>query len=92
MVFAQGNRVQHLLSGGYFIPAHILNHGALLEETSMSFCPEMLVPANWHTVGPGPLNLIHANKMVQSYLGLSGEGQQAVAPGIYLTRCQIFQR
>ena len=80
MAFAQGNRVRHLLSGGYFIPAHIL--GASLEKASTSPRPEMLVVTNWRTVGPGPLNLIRADQTVQSYLGLLGAGQQAMSPGI----------
>jgi len=71
MAFAQGNRVRHLLSGGYFIPAHIL--GTLLDKTSMptSSHPEMLARANWRSVGPGPLRLIESDQTIQNYLGLS---------------------
>lgn len=73
MAFAQGNRVRHLLSGGYFIPAHLLS--TQLDITSELPRPEMLIPSNWHTVGPGPLHLINADQTVQSYLGLSGGGE-----------------
>ena len=81
MAFAQGNHVSHLLSGGYFIPTHIL--GASLEKASTSPHPEMLVVTNWCTVGPDPLNLICADQTIQSYLRLLGAGQQ-VCPQVFI--------
>ena len=79
MAFAQGNHVRHLLSGGYFIPAHL---STPLDETSELPRSEMLIPSNWHTVGPGPLHLINADQTVQSYLGLSGTGERTLLLGI----------
>ena len=79
MAFAQGNCVRHLLSGGYFIPTH-LRHISI-EETLIVRHPEMLVHANWWSVGPGPLHLIESNQTVQNYLGLSAIGE-ALSLGI----------
>ncbi|KAF8966226.1 hypothetical protein BDZ97DRAFT_1657897 [Flammula alnicola] len=87
MAFAQGNRVRHLLSGGYFIPAHLLS--TPLNETLPR--PEMLVPTNWRTVGPGPLHLIHADQTVQNYLGLLAVGERTLSLGICCTYCRPGQ-
>ena len=76
MAFAQGNRVRHLLSGGYFVPAYPLS--------TMLPKPEMLVHANWHSVGPGPLRLIESDQTVQNYLGLSAFGE-TMALGISIS-------
>jgi len=67
MAFAQGNHVQHLLSRGYFIPAHLLSTS--IDETLTMPGPEMLVHANWCSVGPGPLHLIESDHIVWNYLG-----------------------
>ena len=73
MAFAQGNRVRHLLSGGYFVPAHLLSTS--LDETSMLPRPEILAHGNWRSVGPGPLRLVEGDQTVQNYLGLSAFGE-----------------
>jgi len=89
MAFAQGNRVRHLLSGGYFIPAHLLS--TPLDKASELPHSEMLIPSNWHTVGPGPLHLIDADQTVQSYLGLSDGGERTLLLGIILQSVAVSQ-
>ena len=44
MAFSQGNHVQHLLRGGYFIPTHLCD--ILIEETLTVQRPEILIHAN----------------------------------------------
>jgi len=89
MAFAQGNCIRHLLSGGYFIPAHLLS--TPLDKTSELPCSEMLIPSNWHTVGPGPLHLIDTDQTVQSYLGLSDGGERMLLLGIILQSVALSQ-
>ena len=70
--FAQGNRMRHLLSGGYFIPK---------EDDKLPLSPETRPPPNpipipqhehyWLTIGPGPRQLVSNSSPVLSSLGLS---------------------
>lgn len=94
MAFAQGNRVRHLLSGGYSIPAHLLSTSSPPDNTSDSRRLEMLIPSNWHMVGPGPLHLIDADQTVQSYLGPSAQGdlgERTLPLGTALHLCYCFE-
>jgi hypothetical protein len=92
MAFAQGNRVRHLLSGGYFIPAELEAPGE-----SVAIGPEQFSHKDWRTVGPGPLRLLNSDATVQHYLGLfvadreslmssSGESWHHRFPGSLLTQ------
>ena len=62
MAFAQGNRICHLLSGGYFLSSEF--HAIWREN------PENISPSDWVTIGPGPAHLIAADVTPSSYLGL----------------------
>ena len=64
--FAQGNRMRHLLSGGYFIPK---DH----EELAQSPSNPIPIPQHehyWHTIGPGPQQLVAVSSSPLSSLGL----------------------
>jgi hypothetical protein len=85
MAFAQGNRVRHLLSGGYFIPAE-------LEEPGKSFPigPEQFYRKDWRTVGPGPLRLLDSDTTVQHYLGLFVADLESLASSSGRSQCHHF--
>ena len=85
MAFAQGNRVRHLLSGGYFIPAE-------LEEPGESFPvgPEQFYRKDWRTVGPGPLRLLDSDTTVQHYLGLFVADRESLASSSGRSHCHHF--
>lgn len=61
--FAQGNRIRHLLSGGYFLSPDF--HAVWQEK------PDALTPSNWSTIGPGAARLMDTDSTPSSYLGLS---------------------
>jgi len=65
LAFAQGNRIRHLLSGGFVQrPPTFLSTGPPLSiwETSQSM---------WRTIGPGPQALMSVSSTATSYLGLN---------------------
>ena len=62
MAFAQGNRIRHLLSGGYFLSTDF--HLAWKDN------PQSLTASDWRTVGAGPAHLIATDLTPLSYLGL----------------------
>ena len=62
MAFAQGNRIRHLLSGGYFLSTNF--HMAWKDN------PQSLTAFDWCTVGAGPAHLIATDLTPLSYLGL----------------------
>ena len=62
LAFAQGNRIRHLLSGGYFLSTDF--HATWKES------PEILTVSDWCTIGPGPARLIANDITPSNYLGL----------------------
>jgi hypothetical protein len=62
MAFAQGNRIRHLLSGGYFLSTDF--HATWKEN------PQSISVSDWCTIGPGPAYLIATDITPSSYLGL----------------------
>jgi hypothetical protein len=60
--FAQGNRIRHLLSGGYFLSADF--HSIWKEN------PHILTPSHWSTIGPSAAGLMATNSTPSNYLGL----------------------
>uniref|UniRef100_A0A8H7XVA1 Uncharacterized protein n=1 Tax=Psilocybe cubensis TaxID=181762 RepID=A0A8H7XVA1_PSICU len=61
--FAQGNRIRHLLSGGFFLPQELYQ--------SWKKDPTNVANSEWRTAGPGGLHLIDApDSTPASYLGL----------------------
>ena len=62
LAFAQGNRIRHLLSGGYFLSTDF--HATWKES------PEILTVSDWCTIGPGPAHLIANDITPSNYLGL----------------------
>ncbi len=76
--FAQGNRIRHLLAGGYFLyteprqttePATGYGDlGAALPQPR----PFSFNIADWRTVGLGPRSLVDRPSTVTTYLGLGG--------------------
>jgi hypothetical protein len=62
MAFAQGNRIRHLLSGGYFLSTDF--HATWKDN------PQSLTISDWQTVGAGPAHLIATDIIPSSYLGL----------------------
>ncbi|TRM70314.1 hypothetical protein BD626DRAFT_448805 [Schizophyllum amplum] len=85
LAFAQGNRIRHLIAGGYFntrdqtsIPATSPEHANATHErlhhskTSSHPTPPMLLPVanEWHQFGPGPASLVAQPSTITRYLGL----------------------
>ncbi|KAJ3509457.1 hypothetical protein NLJ89_g5213 [Agrocybe chaxingu] len=75
--FAQGNRVRHLFSGGYFLPRHLpaqdpnaLLHADMTNQKG-SQDPSKWTLEMWVTVGRGPLQLMSFSNTATSYLGLA---------------------
>ena len=67
MAFAEGNRIRHLLSGGYFLSTEF---HAIWKEN-----PQSLTASDWRTVGAGPAYLIASDITPSSYLGLRTSGK-----------------
>ncbi|KAI0723525.1 hypothetical protein C8Q76DRAFT_614464 [Earliella scabrosa] len=66
--FAQGNRIRHLLSGGYF--QHSPQERDVREgDSSMSRTPFSFLAGDWRTVGEGPRSLAQTESTVTAYLG-----------------------
>lgn len=61
-VFAQGNRVRHLLSGGRFL----VKSGSVVASRGLSGDA-----STWLSAGPGPLSLVAKPSTVTQYLGLN---------------------
>ena len=80
--FAQGNRIRHLLSGGFFdfqLPG--VNQMQSAPSPSLS-TPTTYIPkpfsddrATWKTAGTGPQALVHMPNTVTRYLGLDDKKQ-----------------
>lgn len=82
--FAQGNRIRHLLSGGFFLflSQPQPTEGQVpspndTEYTTVSADSARILNArfstkkeDWHCVGPGPISLIRTPNTVTKYLGL----------------------
>jgi len=64
LAFAQGNRIRHLLSGGYFIPV----------DSSFPSPTHTVISTTttdmWRTIGHGPQQLMAISNTATSYLGL----------------------
>lgn len=80
--FAQGNRVRHILSGGYFVFKPLLSNSAPFSSgsfpTNASNSAESRIPfsfekKDWHTAGEGPRSLVHSPNTATSYLGLDSD-------------------
>ena len=69
LAFAQGNRIRHLLSGGAFIPVHILKDPSSTHRPA----PDIWTTSEtmWRTIGVGPQKLMEESNTATSYLGLS---------------------
>ncbi|KAF9559655.1 hypothetical protein CPC08DRAFT_595059, partial [Agrocybe pediades] len=77
LAFAQGNRVRHLFSGGYFAPSK--------DSTTVTPAPaapssraalEALEHHNWKTIGPAACSIIAQDPTALSYLGLKDSAQK----------------
>ncbi|PPQ96190.1 hypothetical protein CVT26_004825 [Gymnopilus dilepis] len=60
--FVQGNRVRHLLSGGFFSHEHLDNS---------SNHPEVATRSSWCQIGAGPRNVMQYDETVADHLGLA---------------------
>ncbi|KAI0670253.1 hypothetical protein C8Q78DRAFT_975449 [Trametes maxima] len=85
--FAQGNRIRHLLSGGYFrslpvtTPDPEASGDTDLDGTSTAVqrTPFSFVPSEWTTVGHGPRSLVSHPNTISDYLGLAQKSQMPTA-------------
>lgn len=80
MAFAQGNRIRHLLSGGYFLSSEF---HAIWKDN-----PENITPLDWVTIGPGPARLIAADVTPSSYLGLRSS-EKSHAGTLHSCQCRL---
>lgn len=92
--FAQGNRIRHLLSGGFFQVSGLAeSDGAYAHRSTVDTA--RAVPAkfsfsraDWATAGAGPLNLVQTSNTITAYLGLerlrSIETQTTTANGEFV--------
>ncbi|KAF8180356.1 hypothetical protein BJ912DRAFT_1023704 [Pholiota molesta] len=65
--FAQGNRIRHLLSGGYFLePTSSPDNPNIKTPPSALFTKE----SDWKSIGIGPTQLVAAGSTVPKYLGI----------------------
>jgi hypothetical protein len=80
--FAQGNRIRHLLSGGFFnfqLPLPLVNQTYSSPATS-AMVPDIQRPFSdnkdsWKKVGTGPQGLVYMPNTVTQYLGLDDKKQ-----------------
>ncbi|KAF8204045.1 hypothetical protein BJ912DRAFT_841196 [Pholiota molesta] len=68
LAFAQGNRIRHLLSGGYFLPTRTGSHPNLHGR----------LESDWCTAGPGPMRLA-LDPTPSHYLGIAPP--EVIQPG-----------
>lgn len=87
--FAQGNRIRHLLSGGYFMYAPPLSEPSNLVSSPSRRVPFSRKKADWRTAGLGPLSLVNKSNMVTEYLGIEKrrEGPDHSPGAVDLTLC-----
>jgi len=79
--FAQGNRVRHLLSSGYFLSAGF--HSIWKEN------PHILTPSQWSTIGPSAAGLMTTDSTPSSYLGLRSSLNSSAGMFSVLAPCHV---
>ncbi|KAF8197056.1 hypothetical protein BJ912DRAFT_923160 [Pholiota molesta] len=75
LAFAQGNRIRHLLSGGFFLPA---------DEDGNRQDPLLANESDWVSIGPGPRTLLSADRTLSDYLGIPNTNTIDTIPGEYV--------
>lgn len=70
LAFAQGNRIRHLLSRGYFLPTDISSPTTAKIDVSTT-STDM-----WCTIGHGPQQLMAISNTATSYLGLNSVNEE----------------
>ncbi|KAF8178467.1 hypothetical protein BJ912DRAFT_1045365 [Pholiota molesta] len=73
LAFAQGNRIRHLLSGGFFLPA---------DEDGNRQDPLLANESDWVSIGPGPRTLLSADRTLSDYLGIPNTNTIDTIPGL----------
>jgi hypothetical protein len=69
LAFAQGNRIRHLLSQGYFLRTDISSPASATAKTDVSTTSTDM----WSTIGPGAQQLMAISNTATSYLGLNSD-------------------
>ena len=88
--FAQGNRIRHLLSGGFFIhkssPAPYTDTTAVVSGM-VARTPFSFARSDWRAVGDGPRSLIGSRSTITGYLGLDeNEAPRGMSSSLRLLR------
>jgi hypothetical protein len=89
--FAQGNRIRHILSGGFFFP-HQEAPATSESSDELPKIPESWLPAGPSKAGPGPMHLINPDygpNTATEYLGLST--RHVISPGISINKHFFMQ-
>ena len=74
--FAQGNRIQHLLSGRLFVFNSVIGENGMQARV---FCRDLSM---WKGIGFGIKNLVASYTTVSQYLGLASKATRVI-PGVF---------